>query len=214
MLDLYLIRHAESEMNRLNHLIRGRSNNPSLSEAGIVQARRLGNRLKNAEVKFDRVYSSKAERAYDTACIVSKIVGYSLDRIVLSEDLLELDQGDWEGKLRCDIYSLDVLAKINSDNWNFKPPNGESQRDVEERMMKWVQENLLYHYKEELIAGVFTHGLAIKCFLRGIMSFDPKITYKIDLENTSITRLKYSEKGWHLITVNDAGHLIGDKYIS
>ena len=55
--------------------------------------------------------------------------------------------------------------------------------------------------------------MAIKCLLRGIMDFSSGLTYKINLDNASITRLKYSERGWHLITINDTAHLLGKNKI-
>ena len=210
MLDLYLIRHAESEMNTHSDLIGGRSNGTLLSERGKVQADLLGRRLNVSEVVFDEIYSSTARRTLETAERVISHLGYS-HAIVQSPRLLELDQGDWEGKPRVEIYTPEVLAAIRFDNWNFTPPHGESQRDVEERMIDFVHETLLERCHEDLRVSVFTHGMAIKCFLRGIMDFSPKITYNVFLENTSITRLKYSERGWHVLTLNDTAHLLGEK---
>ena len=210
MLDLYLIRHAECEMNRVVHSkIGGRSNSSPLSEIGKYQARLLGERFKAEGIKFDEVYSSPAERTKETIRIVAEIIGFPLEKIVQSENFLELDQGDWEGRPRETTYTPEILAQINLDNWNFAAPNGESQRQVEERMLKEIEENLVKRYKEDLTVAISGHGVAIKCWLRGIMDFNPEITYKISLDNTSITRLKYTDKGWFPITINDFGHLMG-----
>lgn len=199
MLDLYLIRHAESELNRFLQIIGGRSNETPLSENGREQAYLLGERL--SKIPFTVYYSSPAVRSLETA----RIAHGTLDDVVQSPLLLELDQGDWEGKLRTEIYTPEMLARINADNWNFSAPNGESQRAVEERMLCFVNDNLLQY--SDLSCCVFTHGLAIKCLLRSVMDFSPKITYKIEIENTSITRLKYSDRGWYVITINDTAHL-------
>ena len=207
MLDLYLIRHAESQSNLNTHIIGGRSNETPLSHLGEFQALWLGQRLKHQDLVFDQMYSSTAVRAQKTAELVCKQLGYPLENILFSEKLLELDQGDWQGQLRDKIYTPETLAEINSDNWNFTPPAGESQRKVEERMYSWVEKNLLAKSKKDLSVGIFTHGLAIKCLLRKILNSDPAMTYKIVLENTSITKVSYSGTGWHLIKVNDAAHL-------
>lgn len=210
MLDLYLIRHAESEMNKRSDLIGGRSNGTPLSENGKIQATLLGRRLKASGVIFDEIYSSTARRTVETAEAVAEKLGYSIDRIFQSSRLLELDQGDWEGKPRVEIYTSEVLQTINSDNWHFTPPNGESQRAVEERMLDWINETLVAQYDDSTM-GVFTHGMAIKCLLRGVMDFSPTITYKVSLDNTSVTRLKYSERRWHVIAINDTTHLLGEE---
>jgi len=176
---------------------------------GGLQALWLGERLRNEEVRFDQVYSSTAIRTRQTANIVCEKIGYPLEHILYSEKLLELDQGDWQGQPRDIIYTPETVAKINKDNWNFTPPNGESQRDVEERMYSWVEENLLANHDQtqQTTVGIFTHGLAIKCLFRKIMGSNPARTYKIVLDNTSITKISYSQTGWHLVKVNDAAHL-------
>lgn len=213
MLDLYLIRHAESEMNNHEHLIGGRSNNSPLSQNGKHQAILLSQRFSNSKIIFDKLYSSTAKRAIDTVQPVCDSTGYSIDDVIKTSELLEIDQGDWEGKPRTEIYTPEVIARINVDNWNFTPPNGESQRMVEERMLRYVNENILSRHLENLVVGVFTHGMAIKCLLRGILESSSSMTYKIVLNNTSITRLKYSRRGWHIVTVNDTAHLLGESMI-
>jgi len=213
MLDIYLIRHAESEMNNNRHLIGGRSNSTPLSDRGVCQADLLGRRLKESGVFFNNVYSSSAERTLKTAINVGLHLGFSLDNIVVTSKILELDQGDWEGKSREQVYTPETLSRINTDNWKFTPPNGESQKNVEDRMLRWLEEYVLSKYPKEETTGIFTHGMAIKCLLRGIMDFSPSLTYKINLDNTSITRLKYGERGWNILTINDTAHLLGENKI-
>src|SRR3989344_5078569 len=128
MLNLYLFRHAESQMNLHPDIISGRVNETPLSPLGELQALWLGQRLQNEEILFDQIYSSTAVRAQQTAMIASKQIEYPLENILSSEKLLELDQGDWEGQPRVKIYTPQVLAEINRDNWNFAPKNGESQK--------------------------------------------------------------------------------------
>ena len=210
MLNLYLLRHAESQMNLHPDIISGRINETPLSPLGELQALWLGQRLRNEDIIFDQIYSSTAVRTQQTAKIVCNQIGYPLENILSSEKLLELDQGDWEGQPRVKIYISETLAKINKDNLNFAPPNGESQKNVEDRMYSWLEENLLNQPNistEDRTVGVFTHGLAIKCLFRKIMGSNPAMTYKIVLDNTSITKISYSQTGWHLVKFNDAAHL-------
>ncbi len=210
MLDLYFIRHAECERNLEPHLIGGRSSDSPLSSLGKKQASLLGKRLASQGVSFQHVYSSTAVRCRETAVGAGSHLDYNLQDIVLLDELLELDQGQWEGQLRAEIYTPRMLAVINAQNWEFTPPGGESQRVVEERMLAFVQRKLMPLYQEgkSVTCGIFTHGVATKCLLRGIMGFNPQITYKIVLNNTAITRLQYDHRGWHLLSVNDTAHLL------
>lgn len=210
-LDLYLFRHAETEYNSSNHLIGGQSNFLKLSERGKNQARLLGARLVRECVRFDEIYSSTAERTQQTAGIVCDTTGFPIEKIITTSELLELSQGDWEGKERGQIYVPEVLAQMKSENWDFKAPNGESQKDVEERVYSWVEEILLQR-GEDLTIGIFGHGVATKCLLRKIMNSNPELTYRICINNCSISRVKYSfsgqHQGWSLIKINDDAHLL------
>jgi broad specificity phosphatase PhoE len=208
-LDLYLIRHAESHANHDTGIVGGRQNESPLSPLGERQAAALGKRLAADGIWFDEVYASTAVRAYQTASIACKELGISA--ITSMDDLLELSQGAFERQPRAAVYTPEVMAQIKADQWEFRPPGGESQRDVEERMLRWVQQHALPKYedgKRHAIA-VFSHGMSIKCLLRGIMGFEPKITYSMVLDNTGIAELRYGKRGWHPIRINDCAHLAG-----
>lgn len=207
-LKLYYIRHAQCSMNlEVSQLVGGRSNDSPLTPLGEKQSDLLGERLSSVGIGFDEVYSSPALRTRETAERSCACIGFPLEKIVSVGALQELDQGEWQGKNRAEIYTPEMLAHINSDNWNFCPPGGESQRDVEERQLTWLHDCLLLRYKEKLSIGIYGHGVALSCFLRGIMGFRPEITYKMEHHNTGITRLKYSERGWHVLCINDTSHL-------
>jgi len=211
-LDIYFIRHGECLTNLAQaETIGGRSNNDPLSEVGIMQACMLGAYLAEENIHFDEVYSSPAIRAMATAKLACHYISYPLERIVVCDELQELSQGDWEGKPRAEFYTPEAIAQMDADHWNFKAPNGESQRDTEERMLGWVTDKLLPKYEQGRTVGVFTHGLAIKCLFRGIMESSSERTYKIEIDNTAITRFRYARNGWHLVTLNDTTHLVGMK---
>lgn len=211
-LDIYFIRHGECLANLVQaEIIGGRSSNNPLSDSGRIQACKLGIYLAGEEVHFDEVYSSPAIRTIATAKLACHYISYPLERIVVCDELQELSQGDWEEKPRAEFYTPEAIAQMDADHWNFKAPNGESQRDTEERMLGWVKDKLLPRYEQGLTVGVFTHGLAIKCLFRGIMQSHPERTYKIEIDNASITRARYARNGWHLISLNSTPHLDGMK---
>ena len=209
MYDFYWIRHAECEMNTvIDGIIGGRSTQSPLTQRGMSQSIHLGTRFKREGLIFDEVYTSPAIRAYHTGHFASLESGFSIDNIIKEQDIVELSQGEWEGKPRDKIYTPEMLAHINADNWNFKPPGGESQREVEERALAWVKRTFLdRRSNESRKIGIYSHGVLIKCMLRGILGSDPSMTWKIDLENTSITHLYYGKNGWEVRKVNDYGHL-------
>ena len=87
-MELYLIRHGETEWSRARRHT-GRTDLP-LSPAGEAEARALGQHLRGLEV--DRVLSSPLSRATTTAALA----GFG-DRAELTDALLEFDYGEYEG---------------------------------------------------------------------------------------------------------------------
>lgn len=200
MIEIYLIRHGETEYNRNTKLIGGRSSFLPINGKGKKQASQLGEWKLENNIRFDKVYCSTAIRAKETLAFM---LGESpSEPIFYAENLEELSQGDWEGSLRSKIYTDKRLKQINANNYSFKAPNGESQEEVENRMYSFVMEQII----EQENSGVFlilSHGMAIKCLLRKILGFSPDMTYKIRMDNTGITKLQYdSKKGWVLHYIN------------
>lgn len=225
-LDLYLFRHAESELNAkelgAEATIGGRSPHLKLSDFGERQAETLGNELKRKKISFDNLYSSPTIRANQTAKIVADIVGFPSDKILNSETLHEISQGDWENKLKKEIYTPEMTASINANNWQFSAPNGESQQQVGNRMYNFVYQNFINGKDLSLDTsiGLFTHGTSIKSLralilFREIMGLDENLirnSIRSSVENCSIAHLKYVPKGqkfegWHEISWNEHAHL-------
>lgn len=223
---IVLIRHAECLMNlELKDKVGGRAIDSPLTGEGAKQAESLGKYLCSfltaEEISTARFFSSTAVRSLETMRIVMEHIGRSFeDECVKTEQLLELDMGEFAGKPRHEVYTPERLAIIQQDVINFKPPGGESQKDVEERMVEYILKSIV---RPGSSAGngtlnfVVTHGLAIKCTLRHILDSTPLMTRKIITHNTSMTEVVYTPedatsnrdlKGWQLIRLNDCSHFV------
>ena len=56
--------------------------------------------------------------------------------------------------------------------------------------------------------AVISHGLAIKCMLRGLTGSNSNFTNRWCIDNTSVTVVRHStRKGWEIQRVNDTSHL-------
>lgn len=212
MLDVYFIRHAESVGNVNNHLIGGQSNHYPLTPRGEAQARKLGERLKAEGIAFDEVHSSPAVRALATAEIVCDRLPFPKEEILQSAQLLELSQGIWEGKVRKDHHTPAVIQQMRMDP-DFLPPEGESQRMVEDRMFEWLAQALGNQNGVSRTLGVFSHGMAIKCLIRRLLEAAYHSPYYTILYNTSVTRIQFFSDSWHIERFNDHAHLHGMEYI-
>ena len=96
MKTLYIVRHGETEWNKIGRY-QGITNVP-LNENGIAQAKACGNALK--DIHFDRILSSDLSRALVTA---ETIRGNRQLEIKTDERLREINFGDWEKLLFTEI---------------------------------------------------------------------------------------------------------------
>ncbi len=216
-LSLYLLRHAESEYNNGSGRVGGRSNGIKLTNRGIHQANALAARLRQEGRSFSLVYASPAVRAMRTASIVCEEMGLPRNIICVREDLQEMSQGDWEGKYKGELYTPEVMARMRSDPLNYSAPNGESQLQVRTRMLNFAGSELLNKIEtgKSINVAVFGHGFSFKCLLGGIIGSDPAFTYRIRIDNCSITELSYTsveDPGWNVVRVNDFQHVVGIGY--
>jgi broad specificity phosphatase PhoE len=103
-------------------------------------------------------------------------------------------------------------------NMGFLPPHGESTNMVERRVSEWLEKDILYFEyrgqninkaldKEHLDIVCFSHGMTIKCLLHYVMGFDKSFLWKIEIDNTSVTKLSFGKQGWKLNYINDTSHL-------
>lgn len=207
-IDIYLIRHAESEYNaHHNHKIGGRSSWAELTPKGIEQARALGRRLHQEDLHFDAVYCSPAIRTQQTARYAFEEAGQT-PHITLIPSLQELSQGDWEGLVRETVFGrADIAAALAADNWNLIPGyerKGESQAMVAARMGSWL-EAIIEQQKGTIAA--FTHGMAIKFLLTDQFGYDRQTAYQMPMDNTGISTITYRNGILTHKTHNDTTHL-------
>ena len=210
MINLYLVRHAESEANLNGKLVCGRSSRSPLTSKGINQASLLGKYWKLNDYKFDKIFSSTAQRAIKTAEIVASSIGADENSVMKYESLEEISMGDFEGKLRDEVYDQKFKSIMESDPLEFSAPNGESQRDVEQRVFNFLKHEILDFWDKEknLNIAIFSHSVTIKCLLRSLHGDFDEIN-NLNLFNTSVSHIRFSEKmGWEMINVNSFSHLL------
>lgn len=214
MLSFFLVRHAESTGNVNHHLVGGRSNHFPLTERGRQQAHALGKRFHAEDIQFDKVHASIALRAQETAQISTSYLSFPSKEIILSDRIVEISQGEWEGQVRKEVYNEEMRKKLLADNYNFKAPGGESQKEVEERMAAYMDEIIeSWDGETSQRIGIYSHGFAIKSYIRKVMGSDYLMTLRTVIHNTSVTVLQYNKRGFLLERVNDHHHILGNDFI-
>lgn len=130
MTTFYLVRHGEVPSNVLNKHIGQREED--LTEKGRQQARDLAELLRNEPL--DAIYHSPLRRAEQTA---REIAEYHINTPrIPDERLMELLLGIFEERFIRDVIEdyNDVHRAREADKYNFIIPDGESYRNLEDRV--------------------------------------------------------------------------------
>ncbi len=199
---LYLIRHGETEWNKLGKF-QG-SKDISLSEDGISQARYLSERLNG---NFDYIYTSPLIRAKKTADIISE---KSKTAPIIFPDMREINYGDWEGLTTKEIqasYSHEfILWKTDKIEAPICGGDG-SLKNATKRGKNSVLKIVQAHPGKKIV--IVAHGGIIKAAIIGLFNFEMTMYHKFYIGNTSITKLIFNDKLEPIIEVlNDTSHLV------
>lgn len=120
-MEIFVVRHGETKANRENKL-QGHWDTP-LTEQGNKQAKTIASEL--SDDTFDILFSSPLKRALDTAKILAQEANTD---IRIAEQLKEMCYGDWEGKSKDELRSLDTWDDREANKYNFRHPG--SFRDI------------------------------------------------------------------------------------
>src|SRR5579859_4874468 len=140
---LYFVRHGETDFN-IAHRLQGRYET-MLNARGRAQATYCAGVLvdlfaREQRKPADYAYaSSPLKRARETMEIMRAALGLEAAAYAVDDRLQEISYGDWEGSTLPEIGARDpqLLATREQDKWGFRPPGGESYRDVAARVAAW-----------------------------------------------------------------------------
>ncbi len=178
-----ITRHGET-IGNLNNILQGQLDG-TLSEKGILQAKKLAERFKNE--KIDVIYSSNLKRAVDTAKEILKFH---------PELKLNLD------KRVCERYWGECQGKPYPEGWDFITPlpGCETDKEFFLRAKDFIKE--IYSKHKDEVVLVVCH-MAIKtvllCTIFGKSSYDLNIANK--LTNTSVSIVDIEEDNKHKVHV-------------
>ena len=147
MTRFFLVRHGETEWNRLRK-IQGISDIP-LNDTGRSQAAALGDIL--SKHRFDLIVSSPLSRALETAQIVARKLGMPAPLVI--QDLVERNYGEAEGSSGLE---LDTLYPPGTEI-----PGREDRADVTKRVVRTLHDLAIRHPEADILA--VAHGAVIRC---------------------------------------------------
>lgn len=145
-MKLYIVRHGETEENRL-HILQGHLPG-TLTLQGIEQVHKTAEYLLSQKILFSRIVSSDLKRAMDSAQILAENLNLP---IIPMKMLRERDWGKYTG-----ITIAEAKEKyFKEGKWNF-PDSAETDEEIYQRaqsVLMYLKEN----YNDEVILLV-THG--------------------------------------------------------
>ena len=197
MNKLVLLRHGQSQWN-LENRFTGWKDVP-LTEKGINEAYNAGRLLKKNNIKIDKIFSSVLERANKTAEIAirsSEIENlYKNELLIYEKDqrLNERDYGDLVGLNKAETAEKFGKEQVHiwRRSYDTPPPNGESLKDVVDRVSPYFIETiqpLINDGKNILIAA---HGNSLRAIMITIGLYKPEEISSIEIPTGSPLCLDY-----------------------
>lgn len=180
---LYLVRHGETEFNRLG-LFQGHSD-ALLTAKGILQAEKIGDYFRS--YTFDLALVSTLPRC-QTTFHVARL--YECSKETVHTRLL------WE--INYGIYEEDRPNRftIQPKTWTERYQGGESYADLNNRIEKAFKKYIDFDWKEDREVLVLSHGItsrAIRGFISGLSESN---TMKTRMQsNDEIIRITIDDKG-------------------
>lgn len=147
MAKIFLFRHAQTTDN-LEGIFSGKRD-PDLTESGIEEAQKIRDQLKNEKVT--KAYSSPNKRTKHTLEIVLEPHEGS-EMVVADPRIRERDYGDLTGKNK---KETERLYPKEYPKWHrgydSPPPNGESLKQVEQRVIEFLKELIQNVWQNDVI---------------------------------------------------------------
>lgn len=162
---LVLVRHGESEWNKLNLFTGWRD--VDLTEKGVEEARKAGVLLKGEGLRFDIGFTSALKRAQRTLDIILGETGQTDLPIIRDQALNERDYGDLVGLNKDDARKRwgDEQVHIWRRSYDISPPGGESLKDTAARVLPYYQSHILPEIEAGKSVIVAAHGNSLRALV-------------------------------------------------
>ncbi|ASW56134.1 bifunctional RNase H/acid phosphatase [Plantactinospora sp. KBS50] len=200
---LLLVRHGETEFTARRRYS-GRGDVP-LTDLGRRQAAAVAGRVAGLCAQVAAVVSSPLGRCTATARSIAAATGDP--PLVIRDDLIECDFGEWEGRTFAEVHERWPAEQAD---WlgspAVAPPGGESFVEVATRVRRAVAD-LVAAYPKATIA-VVSHVSPIKLILRDALAAGDSFLHRLYLDAAGLSVVDYWPDGGVAVrSVNEVAHL-------
>lgn len=205
---IFLIRHGQTDHN-VKKILQGHRDIP-LNVDGIKQSRRLGEYIKERNIKFDKVYSSDLIRCQETTREVLNLSDQNMATVELNSDLRERFMGPIEG-----MHVNDAEKYADKHGKGSFKDFGENTTIFLERLQRGISSSINDSIsKNNKNIALVSHGGAIRAIMGWLQPNVEDVT-KIIVFNTSVTVIDYiiSEKTFNVRFMGNTNHLGEGKFM-
>ena len=120
----------------------------------------------------------------------------------INKKLIEQNFGDWEGQSYSNIPDIGFLKNYNL--FKFKPPKGESHKELYERVRYAIL--CIAKKSRNKSSLVIAHAGTIRCAI-GLTLKPHWDCLNYNIKNLSVTRIKYQQDGNFFLINNDSNKM-------
>ncbi|MBL7828203.1 MAG: histidine phosphatase family protein [Saprospiraceae bacterium] len=199
-MHVYIIRHGETDFNR-NNIVQGSGIDSDLNDTGRAQALAFYEAYRH--INFELVVTSRLKRTHQTVdhFIQQNIPWHQ------TEDLNEISWGDLEGTPASEERHAafnEIVGAWRAGQIDVAFPGGESARQLEERLTRFLSWLRLREEKNILVA---THGRTLRALITQLKALPVSDMDRVGHVNTSCYLAHFTPQGVEFKLENDLNHL-------
>ena len=180
MSKLIILRHGESEWNKLN-LFTG-WDDVNLTDQGKVEAKLAAFAIQNLRVDVNHAYTSALKRASKTLEIVLYVLKKDIP-IISDQALNERNYGSLTGMNKDEARNKwgDEQVKLWRRSYDIAPENGESLKDTCNRTIPYFKKNILpkLHDGENVI--ITAHGNSLRSIIMHVEDLSEEAIVNVEI---------------------------------
>ena len=180
MSKLIILRHGESEWNKLN-LFTGWED-VNLTDQGKVEAKLAAFAIQNLRVDVNHAYTSALKRASKTLEIVLYVLKKDIP-IISDQALNERNYGSLTGMNKDEARNKwgDEQVKLWRRSYDIAPENGESLKDTCNRTIPYFKKNILpkLHDGENII--ITAHGNSLRSIIMHVEDLNEEAIVSVEI---------------------------------
>jgi 2,3-bisphosphoglycerate-dependent phosphoglycerate mutase len=182
---LVLVRHGESEWNRLNRFTGWKD--VGLTEEGMAEAHRAGAMLKETGQRFDCAFTSTLKRAHNTLDIILEELGQGRLPTVKAAALNERDYGELVGINKEEARKRWGAEQVHlwQRSYDIAPPGGESLKDTAARVVPFFEKWIVPELQKGKSVILVAHGNSLRSLVMELDRLEPDEVMQVEIGTAS-----------------------------